>query len=218
MSEQKSPLEQLLDLLVYAPVGIAVTASEELPKMIEKGRTRITGQVAMARMMGQFAVAQGQQQAEKIVKDATERLTDLGVVPGSRPASAPAKQPTPATDAASGGAPARHETADAATTAPTTTSSAPSAPTAPTPPTASEGNGTQPAGTNGSGPAPARPAGPPAGDLAIPGYDSLSASQVVQRLAGLSGEELEAVRAYETANRGRKTILSRVAQLQSGVA
>jgi hypothetical protein len=38
----------------------------------------------------------------------------------------------------------------------------------------------------------------------------------VQRLAGLSPDELEAVRAYETATRGRKTILSRVAQLQSG--
>ena len=52
--------------------------------------------------------------------------------------------------------------------------------------------------------------------LAIPGYDALSASQVVQRLDGLSADELEAVRAYEAANRGRKTILSRVAQLQPG--
>ena len=53
-------------------------------------------------------------------------------------------------------------------------------------------------------------------DLAIPGYDALSASQVVQRLAGLSPAELESVRAYEEATRGRKTILSRVAQLQHG--
>src|SRR4051812_17503380 len=216
MSEQKSPLEQLLDLLVYAPVGMAVTASEELPKLIEKGRTRITGQVAMARMMGQFAVTQGQQQAEKLVKDATERLNDLGIVPGARPTSPPPKQPVPATDAASGGAPARHETAAAASTASTTTATAPSASTSATGSTATEGNGTQPAGTNGSQPPGARAAGPPAGDLAIPGYDSLSASQVVQRLAGLSGDELEAVRSYEAANRGRKTILSRVAQLQSG--
>ena len=52
--------------------------------------------------------------------------------------------------------------------------------------------------------------------LAIPGYDVLSASQVVQRLPGLSSEELEAVRAYEAASRGRKTILNRVAQLQTG--
>jgi hypothetical protein len=52
--------------------------------------------------------------------------------------------------------------------------------------------------------------------LAIPDYDSLSASQVVPRLAGLSIDELEAVRSYEAAHRGRKTILGRVAQLQTG--
>ena len=50
--------------------------------------------------------------------------------------------------------------------------------------------------------------------LAIPDYDSLSASQVVPRLAGLTSEELEAVRRYEAAHRARRTILGRVAQLQ----
>ncbi|MGH9187116.1 MAG: hypothetical protein ACRD0U_15060, partial [Acidimicrobiales bacterium] len=60
-----------------------------------------------------------------------------------------------------------------------------------------------------------RPAtGPDVDSLAIPDYDSLSASQVVPRLAGLSEGELEAVRAYEMSHRGRKTILSKVAQLQ----
>jgi hypothetical protein len=58
------------------------------------------------------------------------------------------------------------------------------------------------------------PAGPAVDDLAITDYDSLSASQVVTRLEGLTADELEAVRAYEAANRGRKTILNKVAQLQ----
>jgi pyruvate/2-oxoglutarate dehydrogenase complex dihydrolipoamide acyltransferase (E2) component len=62
-------------------------------------------------------------------------------------------------------------------------------------------------------PAPASP-GPAAADLAIPDYDGLSASQVVNRLAGLSATELASVQRYEAANRGRKTILSKVAQLQ----
>ena len=52
--------------------------------------------------------------------------------------------------------------------------------------------------------------------LAIPDYDSLSAFQVVPRLEGLGGEELEAVRDYEQATRGRRTILNRIAQLQAG--
>ena len=51
--------------------------------------------------------------------------------------------------------------------------------------------------------------------LAIPDYDGLSASQVVNRLAGLSPVELESVQLYEAAHRGRKTILSKVAQLQA---
>ena len=58
-------------------------------------------------------------------------------------------------------------------------------------------------------------AGPTVAELAIPDYDNLSASQVVPRLAGLSTDELEAVRRYEAAGRGRKTILNKVAQLQS---
>jgi hypothetical protein len=56
--------------------------------------------------------------------------------------------------------------------------------------------------------------GPGAAALAITDYDSLSASQVVPRLEGLSGDELVAVREYESAHRGRKTILSKIAQLQ----
>jgi hypothetical protein len=51
--------------------------------------------------------------------------------------------------------------------------------------------------------------------LAIPGYDTLSASQVVPRLDALRAAELEAVRAYEAAHRGRRTILNRIAQLQA---
>jgi hypothetical protein len=58
------------------------------------------------------------------------------------------------------------------------------------------------------------PVAPGVDSLAIPDYDSLSASQVVTRLEGLSPDELEAVRAYESAHRGRKTILNKVAQLQ----
>jgi hypothetical protein len=57
--------------------------------------------------------------------------------------------------------------------------------------------------------------GPTVEDLAIPGYDSLSASHVLNRLPGLSVEELEAVRRYEAGHRGRKTILNKVAQLQN---
>lgn len=74
--------------------------------------------------------------------------------------------------------------------------------------------GGAPVSGNGHAPASAESAAPAVDQLAIPGYDSLSASQVVTRLEGLTPAELEAVRSYESANRGRKTILNRVAQLQ----
>ena len=54
---------------------------------------------------------------------------------------------------------------------------------------------------------------PEVSTLSIPGFDTLSASQVVQRLDGLNRVELVSVRAYEASTRGRRTILSRVDQL-----
>lgn len=167
MPEDKSPLEQALDLFVYAPLGFALTAREELPKLAEKGRERLTGQVTMAKMVGQMVVAQGQKEAEKAVR----RLVSTPA-PSAGPAPAPSPAPVPPTAAVR-------------------------------PPERASASG------NGAGL-------PPVDQLAIPGYDSLSASQVVQRLAGLSPAELDAVSRYESATRHRKTVLTRVSQLQSG--
>lgn len=73
-------------------------------------------------------------------------------------------------------------------------------------------------GTAGAAPRTVRStttAGPEAELLAIPDYDSLSASQVLPRLVALSPEELEAVRSYEDGHRGRRTVLAKIAQMQS---
>jgi hypothetical protein len=55
----------------------------------------------------------------------------------------------------------------------------------------------------------------PASELPIETYDALAASQVVERLASLSADELEIVRCHESANRRRRTVLHRIAQLSS---
>jgi hypothetical protein len=181
--KNKTRLEQALDLFLYAPLGLALTAREELPRLVEKGRKQFSEQVTTARVMGEYALQEGQRDLEQRTKQVADTIS--GLTGRRRQASAPAPAAAPAPSA------------------PT----APSTPTAPSPPTA-------------PGPAPVAPSGPRPSDdgLAIPGYDSLSASQVVQRLAGLNTEELEAVRAYESATRGRKTILHRIDQLQSGPA
>jgi hypothetical protein len=62
---------------------------------------------------------------------------------------------------------------------------------------------------------PAPPTNGAATDLPIPGYDGLSASQVIERLEGLSRGALERVREYELAHRARRTILASIDQLTS---
>ena len=167
----RSPVEKAVDLLVHVPLGILVTARDELPRLIAKGRQEATG----ARFIGKMAVDMGQREAGKVARRMSERLADLGLVPDPRRSptgAAPSDGPRPEA--------APSEAADSPTTAP------------------------------------AEPIeSPVAASLAIPGYDSLSAPQVVQRLDGLSADELESVRAYEAATRGRKTILSRIAQIQT---
>ncbi|MEL7209107.1 MAG: hypothetical protein AAGK32_12900, partial [Actinomycetota bacterium] len=73
-----------------------------------------------------------------------------------------------------------------------------------------------------AGPEPAPPpegaAAPDPAGLSIPQYDSLSAIQVVPRLEGLDPAERRAIHDYETATRGRRTILAKIDQLDDGTA
>ena len=196
--DEKNPADRAIELLLFAPLGFALSARELLPELVERGRQQVTGQVTMARMIGQFAVQQGSAEAEKAFirarAQAQTALEQLGVLDQERPAP-----PAPA------------RTAPAPAPAPAPSIAAPTAPgedRAPTPvPVRDERSSAAqaPAGA-------ARTSADP--DLAIPDYDSLSASQVLPRLSALSNEELEAVRAHEASHRGRKTILSKVAQLQ----
>lgn len=215
-AEPKSPLDQALDALVFAPVGLALTARDELPQLAEKGRQRISGQLLVARMIGQFAVTQGQREAEKaagrLVEQAGSVAGRLGGLPGKAGQRTAARAPETARDDAPTAA-SNGSSGSAASASPATGNvTASRVPAIPTPPAAPSASSNTVARTPDR--TPARQA-PPTDTLAIPGYDSLSASQVVQRLAGLSAVELEAIRRYEEATRGRRTVLSKVAQLQA---
>jgi hypothetical protein len=63
VSERRSPVERAINLFVYAPVGLFTLAREELPHIIEKGRQELTNQATVAKMMGEFAVAEGRKEA-----------------------------------------------------------------------------------------------------------------------------------------------------------
>jgi hypothetical protein len=59
---ESTPLQRALELLVFAPVGVALTVVEDLPGLIGKGRQRFETDVQNARIIGQFVVTQGQRQ------------------------------------------------------------------------------------------------------------------------------------------------------------
>jgi hypothetical protein len=203
----KTPAERALDILVFAPLGLALSARDLLPTLVEKGRQQLTGQVTQARVIGQFAFQQGSKEAGK----AFERARSSAESTLSARLGENGSGPAPATEARQPTAPSR-PTPPPARPAPTQPRPSPTA-AAPTPAAAGPAPAPEPVRAEPA-PTPGTPA-PLASTLAIPAYDSLSASQVVPRLSGLSPAELEAVRTYEAAHRGRKTILNRVAQLQS---
>lgn len=68
-------------------------------------------------------------------------------------------------------------------------------------------------GAEATTPAPTATTAREKSDLPIANYETLSASQIGAHLAALSPEELRRVRAFESANRARKTILARIDQL-----
>jgi hypothetical protein len=197
VSDDKTPIDQALDLFVYAPLGFALSFREFSKQAAEKGRQ----QVQVAKMMGQFAAQMAGQQAEQKLAGARKQAEEVvgSFMPGGgRPSHVPAAAPAPAPAKAPVDTKAPEpRPATTATAGEHVQTSAPAASSPVTAPVAA--------------PAAARPA---ASALAIPAYDTLSASQVVQRLAGLSSDELEAVRAYEAGGRARKTILNKVEQLR----
>ncbi len=186
--------ERILDLALYGPVGFALSVVEAVPVLVRKGRAKLAPQVGMARTVGEFAVHQGYRQ-----------FVGFAISRGAFPFAPAAANHTYGAYTARRGRtdgngghdgddghigpvqPALTETVD------------------------DEADRAHPVALY-------QPSQPPqneprADDLAITSYDSLSASQVVQRLAGLSREEVAAVAAYEAATRRRKTVLARAQQL-----
>ena len=191
--DSKGPVGQAVDALVYAPIGLFFEGPRLLPELIEQGKTH----ARTARVFGKFAVQQGQVELRRRLATFEEQATDVlrafGVTgDGGGDGDGRGDGRAEAPEAAAPGRPGSSATATASAPG----SAAPAAEAA--------------SATDG-----AVGASPTVGELAITDYDSLSASQVVTRLAGLTGDELEAVRAYEVAHRGRKTILNKIAQLQA---
>jgi hypothetical protein len=171
-----------MDVLVYAPAGVLLTAASDLPAMAEKGRRRIERELHNAHVVGRFVVDAGLRQ----MRGQFERLA------GQQP-SAP-DEPAPAAGHRTGVTPGgTNGRAGGRATGPQTVRSK--------------------ATTSAAASRDAASSRVAAVDRAIPDYDTLSASQVVRRLDGLTASELRAVVRHELANRGRRTVLHRTEQL-----
>ena len=183
MSQQQNPIERAVDLFVLAPIGVACFAKDTVPTFLK------------------MFVARGQtelQHRRKLLADQANQYKTVGRFAVKYGGPEVRRQAEARLD----GARRRGEDMLATVPAPTGVRTPPTnGATGPTPVPAPEPD-----------PAPAT-VGPLVSSLAIPEYDELSASQVVERLDGLVSEELDAVRDYEVAHRARNTILGKIDQL-----
>lgn len=201
MSKDKSAQErreEAMKLLVYAPIGAAMYVKDMAPTFlnmftargkaqVDQSRTMANNMFTLAKSLGQARVNQTQQDVRKRAESVRGAAEGgLKVVQGISRNAGTAAQA--AGDRIRQASPVGAPTGNGAA------------------------NGAAP--ERGSAKAPTVTAAPL--DLAIPDYDSLSATQVAQRLGGLSTAELQKVRKYEAANRGRKTIVGKIDSLLNG--
>ncbi|MEO6121143.1 MAG: hypothetical protein ABIW46_02175 [Acidimicrobiales bacterium] len=86
-------MNQALDVLVFAPLGLAAVAAEHLPDLVDKGRRSWEGQAAMAKVVGQFAVGKGRKEAGAVARRAVDVLAQFGARPPARDAAPPGAPP-----------------------------------------------------------------------------------------------------------------------------
>lgn len=182
---RKPTVQRAVEVAVFAPIGFLQFAKDVLPPLIDQFVTR-----------GRSRVEELQQQLENQVGQA-RILGQFAVSQGSeqvrRQVDTTLKE-------------ARQRGEQAARVVGVRRDAGPGAESGPAPRTTAAPPGGQSSGNGG------RPAADSSA-LPIPDYDELSASQVVARLSGLSDEDLEAIRDYESSQRQRKTILTKIDQL-----
>ena len=205
MADDKDTVERAKEILVYGPIGLALymrdTAPSFLKVFVARGRAEfdqrkrsVGEQLGQARTVGQDTVGQNAAggaapQVLRIVADGLGRVRET----------------------AEGALEALGALGGDTLTAPGT-GTGPRSGTNPRPAPGSPVVSPEEA-TSSTDAAMLSDRGVSVPGLAIPDYDELSASQVVDRLDGLAPSALDAIRAYEGAHRGRATILGKIEQL-----
>jgi len=211
VSDEKAPVEKAVELLVYAPVGMALYVRDMLPSMmgifVARGKREV-----QAHRPGSTPPAPPTPPVPPEVKRRIDESVGMARVMAEGGFGV-------ARDVAGSGLGVAREVAESAITqflAMRANGTEPAPP--PPPPPRATVREAEPATEADVAPSPPPDATwhtdvPAAEALPIPDYDELSASQVVERLEGLDRESLEAIRRYETDHRSRNTILGKIAQL-----
>lgn len=191
MTNDQKPAERALDLLVYGPVGLALYVRDTVPTFLKVFVSRGRSELQSHRRKVEDQAAGARSLGEAALgfgPDVRRRVED-----GLRSARELAEQ-------AFSGLVVPGDGSRAAPGTSATPGRAPAAPDERSAPVGAVDTTAQRAEAQA---------------LPIPDYDELSASQVVERLDGLPVNDLAAVRAYEEAHRGRRTILFKIDQLVS---
>jgi hypothetical protein len=194
MTDHRDRIEQSIELLVYAPIGAGLYLKDMGPTFVNmfvaRGRAEIDRRQAQVQQRTTTAKSIGQVAVAFGVPMVRQRVEKE--VGNARLRAQSFLDTIGGNDDA--------PVAPRQRTAPRSAPRQRPAPTiAPEPVAASRSNGASTAGDS----------------LPIPGYDALSASQVVERLAGLTPAELDAVRTYEGSHRNRRTILGKIDQISA---
>lgn len=195
MSNAKEPIERAKEMLVYGPIGLAMylrdTAPSFMKVFVARGRAEfdqqkraVGDQLGQARSVG-ATTADGTAPLLRMVAEGIEKVR--GTAEGALGTlSGWAGESVSWTPGDEGASAAEEDTGATAS-----------------------------ASASGPDVAASTSAADAGGDtLAIPGYDELSASQIVEHLEGCTSEELAAIRAHEQATRARATILGKIDQLE----
>ena len=109
MSDERGPdagdsdenaLRRAIDLFVFAPVGLALTALEDLPGLVTKGRQRVEQEISNARIVGKFVVDQGQREVATRLGDLMGRAGAPSTTDEPSPTASTGPQPESPSEAA----------------------------------------------------------------------------------------------------------------------
>ncbi len=210
-SKDRSPVETLLDLVFFAPLGATIEFWEHLPEFARVGRDTLRRQRPAARMIGEFAVRQGRSRLERNLigerepSPANRAPAGVATGEGGKTGSAGVATKEGGKTGSAGvatGEGGKTGSAGVATGEGGKTGSAGVA-TEEGGETGSAGVVTEEGGETGSGSA----------GLPIANYDALSAVQIVPLLVELPPGERDLIAAHEKAHRGRRTVLGKLDQL-----